>query len=142
MKAKMILIVAVGFAVFSCNLKRDSESNDEISGAYAREYSFKIVNPETGSEIGLRTIRDTISIRTSENGYEVSNSKWKMNDYDKEGWQSMEHSDNRPLETFTASFSNGKSLLASKSGQVLFFDLKDHKLFIDNERQNSYEKIK
>lgn len=141
MKTNMTL-VAVGFVILSCSNGKDSGSGDEISGVYSREYSFTVVNPETGSDVGIRTIRDTIFIRPAENGYELSNAKWKLNDYDAGGWQNMEHSDSRPMQTFTASFNDGNSSLTSESGQALFLDLENKKLFIDNKHENSYEKIK
>ena len=42
---------------------------NKISGTYVKEYSFKVVNPETGNEIGFRTIRDTIFVNPIQNGY-------------------------------------------------------------------------
>lgn len=113
MKTKMILIVAVGFAIFSCSNKRDSDSNDQISGAYAREYSFKVTNLETGAEIGMRTIRDTILIEGTEEKYKVSNRKWLKNDYDIEEWRSMKHSADRPFESYTAIVNNVENSLVS-----------------------------
>ncbi len=68
-----ILLVSFGFTILSCGKGRDSTSTDEICGAYVREYSFNVVNQETGDVAGMRTIRDTIFIRPIDNGYEVSN---------------------------------------------------------------------
>ena len=100
MKRGLAFLITVGLTVLACGTKEHSKSADEISGTYVREHSFKVVNPETGAEIGMRMIRDTIFIEPIENGYEVSNRKWRLNDYDKDGWQSMEHSDDRPIFTF------------------------------------------
>src|SRR6478752_2992819 len=100
MKQSLTIIVAVGFLIASCTRGKDTSSSGDISGAYAKEYSFKVVNQETGTEIGMRTIRDTIFIQSAEIGYIVSNKKWTLNDYDREGWQNMEHSENRPMQTF------------------------------------------
>src|SRR5882672_12810833 len=106
MKKGLWFIVIVGTLVFACGIRDNSRSHDEISGAYVREYSFKIINPETGAEIGMRTIRDTIFIRPVEERYEVSNSKWRLNDYDKEGWQNMEHAEDRSMPTSQATFNS------------------------------------
>lgn len=114
MKLSITLVVAVGLAIGSCSRGRNTDSSDEISGAYFREYSFKVVNPETGAEIGMRTIRDTIFIKHSETDYEVSNGKWRLNDYDKEGWQSMRHSEDRPFTTYVASFDKSHHSLTSQ----------------------------
>ena len=69
-------------------------TQDEISGAYVHEYSFKVVNPETGTEIGLRTVRDTIFIRLAAVNFELSNRKWAKNDYDNRGWMRYSRSCN------------------------------------------------
>ena len=64
MKTRLILIVTVGFVNVPCpSINDNTSAEDEISGAYTREYSFKVINQETGNEIGTRTIRDTIFIR-------------------------------------------------------------------------------
>jgi hypothetical protein len=141
MKTNMTLIVAVGLAISSCSNGRDSDSNG-INGAYAREYSFKVVNPETGSEIGMRTIRDTIFIRPVESGYEVSNSKWSLNDYDKDGWQSMEHDEDYSMPTFQATFNSVDGSLESGSMPHLFLDLERRQLYKDKGREKPYQKIR
>lgn len=143
MKTKMILIVAVGFAIFSCSNRQDSSSSDEISGAYAREYFFKVVNPETGSELGMRRIRDTIFIKPFEYGYEVSNRKWKRNDYDKDGWKSMEHSDDRPITKYKALFHSADSILTSETtSQSLYLDLRKKQLYKGKQSNISYKQVK
>jgi hypothetical protein len=136
------MIVAVGFAIVSCTRGRDADSSDEISGAYAREYSFKVVNPETGSEIGMRTVRDTIFVGLIESGYEVSNKKWRLNDYDREGWQSMEHDEDRPIPSFLAKFNSSNGSLNAESNAVLFLDLEKGKLFKDEGREKPYQKLR
>jgi hypothetical protein len=134
------LIVAVGFAMFSCSTVQDSK--EEIAGTYVREYSFKIVNQESGKEIGMRTVRDTIFLRTVESEYEVSNSKWKLNDYDSEGWQNMAHSDDRPMPDFNAVFDSKENRIVSKSQSNQFLNLDGNQLFKDKERKLAYVKVK
>ncbi len=142
MKNKMFFIVAVGFAIFSCGNGGGSGSSDEISGAYTREYSFKVVNPETGSEIGMRTVRDTIFIRSAENDYEVSNNKWRLNNYDDEGWSDMTHADDRPMSTFKATFNSDEELLRAEAMPDLFFYLENGQLFKGKNRDKAYKKVK
>jgi len=142
MKNKMTFIIAIGFAISSCNKGRDSSSNDEISGSYAREYSFKVVNQETSIEIGMRTIRDTIFIRAIENGYEVSNRKWKLNDYEKGGWTNSEHADDRPMSTYLAKFDHSDNTLRAESLPPLFIDIRNDQLHKGSNPINPYHKIK
>ena len=142
MKTKITIIVAVGFAIFSCSNGRDSGSGDKISGAYVREYSFKVVHPETGNEVGVRTIRDTIFIRQVENIYEVSNNKWRLNDYDKNGWKNMDHDDDRSMPTFKATFNSARVSLDSESMPHLFLDLGMEQLFKDKSREKPYQKLR
>lgn len=123
MKRRLVVIVAVGIVVFACGSKDHSRSNDKISGTYVREYSFKVVNPETGNEIGFRTIRDTIFVNPKQDGYEVSNKKWRLNDYDKEGWQSMEHAEDRSMPTYIAAFAPSNSSLNAEHALPLYLDL-------------------
>ena len=141
MNIKLILIVAVGFAIVSCTKGRDTDLSDEISGAYAREYSFKVVNAETGAEIGMRTIRDTIFIRSIGTGYEVLNKKWNLNDSDRAGWQNMEHADDRPLSTYQAQFEERSNSLTTELSPPLFLDFKENSLFKDKTRQKPYIKV-
>lgn len=142
MKHSLTLIVAVGFAIFSCTRGRSTDASDKISGAYSREYSFKVVNPETGREIGMKTVRDTIFVEFIESGYKVSNKKWRLNDYDREGWQSMEHSEDRPMGTFLAIFNQAAGTLDSETMPHLFLDLNEEKLFKDKSREKPYQKMK
>lgn len=90
--------------VFSCRSKNSNFGSDKISGAYVREYTFKVIHPESGNEIGMRAIRDTIIIRSIKATYEVSNNRWSLNDYDQDGWKNMEHAEDRPLPTYTAAY--------------------------------------
>ena len=96
MITRFSFFVTVGLIAISCGSKERDTQTYNISGVYVREYSFKVIHPERGDTIGVRTIRDTIFIGQKNQYYEVSNRKWRLNDYDKEGWKSMEHDDDRP----------------------------------------------
>lgn len=129
MKRGLGVIVAVGIVVLACGTKDNSRPNDEISGTYIREYSLKVVNPETGNEIGFRTIRDTILVNPKRDKYEVSNKKWMLNDYDKEGWQNMEHAEDRPIPIYIAVFDHTDSSLNAENALPLYLDLIEGHLY-------------
>lgn len=109
----------VGLLLIACT-SGNKNRDEDISGIYTREYSSGVTNPETNQQIGMRTIRDTVFVRPLDGAIEVSNHKWMMNDYDKEGWRSMAHSDDRPKPKYTASFDDASSSLTSEDGITLF----------------------
>ena len=141
MKRGLEVIVAVGFVVFACGTKNQSRSNDKISGTYVREYSFKVVNPETGNEIGLRTIRDTIFVNPKQNGYEVSNNKWRLNDYSKEGWQNMGHTEDRPIPIYIAVFDPTDSSLNAEHALPLYLDLIEGHLYKGKKGEAPFRRV-
>lgn len=144
MKTNRILVVAVGFVIFSCGSSRDSGKSNDISGAYVRQYSIKVVNTETGGEIGMRTVRDTILIQPVDDGYEVSNRKWKLDDFDKEGWKNMEHSEDRPFPNYQSIFENGDSSLnpiQPGQGISLHIDPSMKTVYKGMDRKGVYEKV-
>src|SRR5687767_11949329 len=104
MTLKSTLIFACGLGLVACNPSENSRvSENDASGVYAREYSSEVTHPETGDRLGIRKIRDSIFVQAVDGGYEISNHKWRLNDYDQEGWVSMQHADDRPLPTYIAS---------------------------------------
>lgn len=113
------ILLLVGIVAFSCGVK---ENSDDISGIYVREYSVEIVNSESGAKIGARTVRDSIFIKASNEGYEILNKKWQKNDYDLEGWRNMDHADDRSFATFTGVFDRTNNLIVSESNVRLIFD--------------------
>lgn len=130
MKKRCGFFVVIGSLLFSCGTPRDhSDVNDEISGTYAREYSFKVINQETGIEIGMRTIRDTIIVRSLDSGFEITNSKWQLNQYDKEGWQNMKHMDNRPKPSFIGTLDMKGGTIISRDGTELHCDAEKSVVF-------------
>lgn len=144
MTLKIILICAGGFVLVSCNPEKESGSKGDASGTYVREYAIEITNPNTGEKIGMRQIRDSIFVSSTDNGYQVSNRKWKMNDYDQEGWVSMAHADDRPLPTFLASYDEESNQLNPDNSmtQPIFIDKENGKLFKDSSRKTAYVKTK
>jgi hypothetical protein len=143
MKLKNIWICVAGFAVLSCSNSEDqNRSASDASGTYVREYAIEVTHLETGNKIGMRQIRDSIFVQATNEGYKVTNRKWRMNDYDQEGWVSMAHADDRPIPTFLASYDEQSHQLSSKSVNVthsLF--IKNGRLFRDSSKNIEYKKI-
>ena len=142
MIARVYFIVIVAISTNSCGIK-DHSNSDKISGAYVREYSFKVTNPETGNEIGMRTIRDTIFIHPVGKIFEVSNHKWKLNSHDRVGWQDMRHDEDRPMTTFKSNISDsGVQLTPAQpnAGKTLYLDTNRQVLFKNPEHENGYLK--
>ena len=146
MTPKVILSVVASCAILSCTTNPDSgKSNADASGVYVREYAFEVSNPETGKKIGMRHVRDSIFVERTEEGYQVSNRKWRMNDYDQEGWVSMAHADNRPFPSFRATYDQQMQQLipeVSSSFSSIFVDQSKQALFKDPSKQQPYRKVK
>lgn len=145
MTLRIITIFAGVLGIVSCSMSVESERpGTEASGTFVREYAVEISNPETGKKIGMRQIRDSIFIETSDSGYKVSNHKWRMNDYDQEGWVSMAHADDRPLPTFFASYDQNTNSLKPQGQEVpnsIYLDQENGKLFKDQSKKNGYSRI-
>jgi hypothetical protein len=142
---KLIQLCAVGIVAISCGPKDNGLSNDSASGVYVREFSHEVVNVNSGSKIGMAKVRDTIFVQEADNGYVVSNHKWRLNDFDQDGWVSMEHSESRPLPTFQASFDKTSSMLVAENELVshpLYFDSENKKLYKGKSKELEYLKVK
>jgi hypothetical protein len=95
---RLILVLCVcGWFFTSCSSSESKSKEATVAGVYVREYSHEILNQLSGNKVGMRTIRDTLYIRETDTGYRVVNAKWRMNDYDEDGWQNMEHGESGPL---------------------------------------------
>jgi hypothetical protein len=130
----------------SCNSESNpSSASTDASGVYVREYAMEVTNPNSGDKVGMRQIRDSIFVERKDNGYKVTNRKWRMNDYDQEGWVSMEHADDRPLSTFTASYDETSSELLPKGetgSRSIFVDQKNGKILRNKSKDIEYLKVK
>jgi hypothetical protein len=146
MTLQTILICAGGLVLVSCNSGEQSSKtgNGEASGTYVREYAFEVTHSETGNKIGMRQVRDSIFIVAHDEGYQVTNHKWMMNDYDQNGWVSMAHADDRPLPTFFASYDERSEQLNSSNPNIsksIFIDMKNNKLLMNSSGDIEYIKI-
>jgi len=143
MTLKMTLICAGSLVIVSCNSsEKSASSQNDAFGVYVRNYAVEITNPETGDKIGMRQIRDSIFVDQADNGFKVVNRKWRSNDYDQEGWVSMEHSDDRPMPTFMASYDETSASLISPENVSgpMFIDHRNGKLFRDKSKDVEYLK--
>lgn len=134
-------MVAVGLLLTNCSTKDQHSESMEIPGAYSREHSFKVVKQETGEEIGMRTVRDTVFIEVLNDGYRLSNHKWMLNDYDAEGWRNMMHSDDRPFQPHTATLNSAKSTLESDGFPVIHVEDNGLQIYL-GEPSKIYQKVK
>lgn len=143
MTLKRAFIFAAALGTISCGTSSDnSDGTADATGTYVREYVIEITNPETGMKIGMRQVRDSIFVQRSENGYQVSNRKWRMNDYDQEGWVSMAHAEDRPLPTFFASYDHKLGALKPEnSGLLEPIVIEKGKLFRGAKNENAYRKV-
>ena len=143
MTLRTIWIFAGAVVMVSCGMNGDKVGSTSVaSGIYVREYAVEINNPETGKKIGMRQVRDSIFVEHGENGYQVSNRKWRMNDYDQEGWVSMSHAEDRPLPTFFASYDDKSGALRpDNSGFMQPIFIEKGRLFKDRDKAKAYQKI-
>jgi hypothetical protein len=143
---RMMLIGTGSFLIVSCNSgERQADVKNDASGIYVREYAVEISNPNTGEKTGIRQIRDSIFVKLGADGYEVSNRKWRMNDYDQEGWVTMAHADDRPMPTFMASFDDESNQLNPQNSDVsrsLLIDIGQGKLFRNSAKDIEYRKVR
>jgi hypothetical protein len=137
---KRTLLVYSLLLALSCN---DSNQNDMITGAYARQYSFEQTNIQTGKVLGTSTIRDTFYIQPEGEGYRVTEKKWRNNDYDLKGWVQQLHSTDRQRSPYVASFDPALQALNSREGTYppIYLDTKAGVLFLGQSEQNPYNKV-
>lgn len=141
MITRFSFIVIIGILLISCGSNENhSQTEDEISGTYVKEYSLKVVNLETGTEVGIRNIRDTIFVHPKDRGYEVANKKWFQNSYDREGWRDMIHAEDRPLPNYQATFDPTDSTLYCESGPSIHLNIKKRQLFRSDKQDKPYQK--
>lgn len=140
MKYTISLLVIVSFIWNACQTKSDSHKR-EITGIYVREYSYKVIHPNSGQEIGMRTVRDSIFIEGEGDRYRITNTKWRQNDYDALGWQNMEHAEDRPMATELMNFDPNTKSLFSNSSLRIFLDPNDSGLTIGKFGEKYYKII-
>jgi hypothetical protein len=125
----------------SCE-RKPFRSEEKIAGVYARETSFEVKHLETGKTLGRSTIRDTIFINEHQQGFQVSQAKWRLNDFDQQGWQNQQHAEDRPSPPYQAIFDPvDRSLQPTSSGLPLYVDLENGQVFKSKNRHQVYLKV-
>jgi len=143
MTYRLTVILWASFLIQSCVSNENSSiQRDRITGRYVREYSFKVVNPKSGEPIGCATIRDTIFINHADKGYAVTNSKWRLNDYGTQAWQSLQHSDNRPTPEYEATFRANDSTLVAESYPTIYLDGLHSIIYKGKKGSNPYLRVR
>ena len=139
---RFIFLCVCGWVFTSCSPGESKSGDDAVAGIYVREYSTEILNQLSGEKVGIRTFRDTIRITSEQEGYRVENTKWRMNDYDQEGWRNMKHGETKPLPTFEARYDEASNSLTSDNPQLIPpLRLKDGKLFVGEAGKTAYVKL-
>ncbi len=143
MKQLIAYLLTAWSAMLSCGTSRDDAGGTaDVAGTYVREYAFEVKHVGTGEVVGMCQVRDSIFIERSDKRYMISNRKWRMNDYDQDGWVNIAHSESRPLPTFVASYDEELGVLAPENArflQPIFVD--GNRLFRDTEKRVAYQRI-
>ena len=136
------VFIGVLSSIFTSFSTGESKSDDSITGVYVREYSKEILHRMNGSKVGMTIFRDTIRISESDGGYHVVNTKWRMNDYDQDGWQDMKHGESRPLPEFDGSYDEvARTLNPKVSGIVPPLHIEKGQLSVGPKSKIAYTKI-
>jgi hypothetical protein len=94
--------------------------------------------------LSLDTVEDSDHLFRKATDYEISNHKWRLNDYDQEGWVSMQQADDQPLPIYIAAYDENSKSLTSKNSNVsqsIFLDIENGKLFKNKSRDIEYLKV-
>jgi hypothetical protein len=137
-----VFLVTVSIC-YACGTAESGSENDLIAGTYVREYSTEILNQLSGRKMGMRTIRDTLFVSEAADGYKISNSKWRMNDYDNDGWRNMEHAESGPLPSFEATYNKSESTLNARVTGIapeLFID-RDGKILVGKKAKVPFTRV-
>lgn len=142
--SRMITSVSIFiFTISACSPGRESGTNDDnIKGIYVREQTVEVRHPESGDLVGVRQIRDSIFVEPVDEGYNVSNKKWQMKDYENDGWVSMQHSDDRPFSAFVATLDQRSNALQSQDGFSITIDPTGQKLLRSGKSPLTYMKAR
>lgn len=102
-------IISMGLLMFIMSCRNAGDR--DVSGTYTREWTFEEKNLNTGKLIGMAKFRDTIFIKRKSEGFEISNNRWRVNDYDDQGWHERSEG---ILHTYPVNYDPVDSTLVSK----------------------------
>lgn len=137
-----ISILVIGICFIACSREKEYPTPEEVPGIYVNTYKADVLDPATGEVMGSRTVRDTIIIRLSEEGFEVSNHKWLYNDYDGKGWVDSMQGEIEPMNDYVGLFDPENGILSpmiKDSNPRLF--LEDQKIYWGDARALEYLKV-
>jgi hypothetical protein len=136
----VVFVLTAGF--IACSNEKEHPRAEQIPGTYMNTYSVDVIDPETGDLMGSRTVRDTIFIKMEEEGYEVTNRKWLLNDYDGMGWVDSMQGEIEPMAAYKGQYDVKTGILSpleEKSRPPLTFEGK--KIFWGELRALEYLKV-
>lgn len=140
---RILTLSTIGFMMVSC--LNTTIKPEQISGVYVKEVEFEVIHPLTDTKLGMGRIRDTIFVAPKQDGFEVSNNKWRLDEYNDHGWQNLEHEENHPMPTYKVTFDpTDSSLNPVVSGFFLSLklDLKNRQLQKGKNKKNVFNKVK
>ena len=141
MKVFLLLLLST---LMVCSCQRKDPAQQQIAGIYAREISFEVTHPETSKRIGRSSVRDTLYIQERAPGFEVRQTKWRLNDFDRQGWRDQRHADNRPAPAYEATFDPADRCLRPAStvwGVALYVDGENNLIYQGSNRHQPYRKV-
>ncbi len=134
------IIFSIATMLLGCDNKNKQPLSDEIAGTYAAERQGVQTHAFSDKVLGNFFIRDTIFIKQIENGYEITNHRWRNTDYDTMGWR-REYEN--AMKTHTVTFDKTDSALRSAMSfyAPIYLDLENKRLYLSSKRTNPYNKV-
>lgn len=134
MRKIVIVFLSIGAFLSACS---SGVSDDEIIGAYVSRDTVLQRHIYSGDTIGHSVIADTVFVSRKEKGYQVSEHRWYLNDYDLKGWYRNYDGE---MKSHTVTFDKTDSTLNSELYSPIYFDLDKNELFFGKSR--TYKKVK
>jgi hypothetical protein len=137
-----IVILAGCLCFVACSREKRYPTPEEVPGIYVNTYKVDVVDPADGELMGSRTVADTIFIRRTDQGFEITNHKWLYNDYDGKGWVDSMQGEIEPMQTYVAVFDTKIGTLSpSVKGTHPRLFLEDERVFWGEFRALEYLKV-
>ena len=137
-----IALLAVCLWLVGCSHEKKYPTPEEVPGIYVNSYKVDVIDPADGQVMGSRTVADTIYIKRTDQGFEVSNHKWLYNDYDGKEWVDSMQGEIQPMATYVAVFDTEIGTLSpviKDSNPRLF--LEDERVYWGEARALEYVKV-
>jgi hypothetical protein len=135
---KQKILFSLASLMLACCTSSGDSSSEKIVGAYTIETTFQV--PE-----GIAKVRDTIFINKKQNGFEITNKKWRSNNYDMDGWKNLRPGANDgALYPYQVTYDpTDHSLNSDPPGMMptLYLDMHTGQLFKGKTRNRAYVKL-